>query len=185
MGGRGRRVRLNLTFQSDAMLPYSQGNKDHADVPWPLPARWWRSNTSFPLLHETLSITSNVPGCDIIDNAAKRYRGIVGSLGKAAEPQQGGIGHVMIFVENATCEKFPHLKMDESCECLSPSRSFSLSPFLSFSGSLSHPFSLFCQPCKINLFLLFFTRMKLNVEYLTRYKDTSECIESCVFSFVL
>ncbi|PVD22181.1 hypothetical protein C0Q70_17986 [Pomacea canaliculata] len=97
------------------MLPYSQGNKDHADVPWPLPARW-RSNTSFPLLHETLSITSNVPGCDVIDNAAKRYRGIVGSLGKAAEPQQGGIGHVMIFVENATCEKFPHLKMDESYE---------------------------------------------------------------------
>ncbi|XP_025113570.1 LOW QUALITY PROTEIN: beta-hexosaminidase subunit beta-like [Pomacea canaliculata] len=92
-----------------------QGNKDHADVPWPLPARW-RSNTSFPLLHETLSITSNVPGCDVIDNAAKRYRGIVGSLGKAAEPQQGGIGHVMIFVENATCEKFPHLKMDESYE---------------------------------------------------------------------
>lgn len=165
----GRRVRLNLTFQSDALLPYCQGNKDHADVPWPLPARWWRSNTSFLLLHETLSITSNVPGCDIIDNATHRYRGIVGNIGKAGEPQQGGIRDVMIFVENATCEKFPHLKMDESCECLSPSRSFSLpflslSPFLSFSGSLSQLFSFFCQPCKINLFLLLFTRIRLNVE---------------------
>lgn len=101
-----------ITFIAER-LPL-KGNRELADVPWPMPEQWSRENVTFTLSPSALSLTSNLEGCDVMDDAVKRYKGIVG-LYKATAPQKNvDIKEVKIHVENVTCERYPYLEMDES-----------------------------------------------------------------------
>ena len=83
-----------------------------------MPESWSRENTTFTLHPSSLTFDPDVD-CDVIEAAVARYGAIVSLFKEERPTAQGGsdLTKVQIRVQDKTCERFPHLNMDEACEC--------------------------------------------------------------------
>eukprot|EP00916_Digyalum_oweni_P025716 GHVL01042331.1.p1 GENE.GHVL01042331.1~~GHVL01042331.1.p1 ORF type:complete len:607 (+),score=56.62 GHVL01042331.1:128-1948(+) len=90
-----------------------KGDRALSDVPWPMPEKWSRNNDTFTVLPSSLKFDFNTE-CDIIDDAIRRYRDVIGLFKHDASADDSDITNVEISLGNGTCEKFPYLDMDET-----------------------------------------------------------------------
>ncbi|KAK3088217.1 hypothetical protein FSP39_016262 [Pinctada imbricata] len=89
-----------------------QGSVAAPGAPWPHPKKWIQDSEVITLNVQNINIVHNIPGCDVLEEAANRHRDIIQlyDVGGAT----GNIRNIHVRVRSSVCERYPHDKMDES-----------------------------------------------------------------------